>query len=262
MRKNYQFGEMIFALRKEYKEYENLIERLKKCINIKSDNNKFYFSGLLSKDDKISDLRDRKIKLVIEKNYFNILKKLQYLKYDWYSMYLYSAIFFVEKKDNGLYDLKFDDILTPVDGKKYIPKVDIIDQNKFSALVDELFSSSLMNQKKGSFSNNHDLIILDFDKVLISTKLGNGSFITWDGVDDNFKYSVNEQNSSSLIEKILSLQIPAENISTDWLNLLKKYEKDFEKEKLFDINIPISTRKGTLEVSDIEKGTSIMLLNK
>ena len=55
MRKNYQFGEMIFALRKEYKEYENLIERLKKCINIKSDNNKFYFSGLLSTDDKISD---------------------------------------------------------------------------------------------------------------------------------------------------------------------------------------------------------------
>lgn len=75
MKKYYKFGEIILALREEYQECRHMLDELKDCINVKSDNSKFYFTGLLSNDDGPQDLSDRKIRLFVEKRYLDILKK-------------------------------------------------------------------------------------------------------------------------------------------------------------------------------------------
>lgn len=64
MKKYYKYGEIILALRKEYKECKYLLDELNNCINIKSDNSYFYFTGLLSDDNCV----DNRIRLFIEKN--------------------------------------------------------------------------------------------------------------------------------------------------------------------------------------------------
>lgn len=262
MKKSYKFGEIMLVLREEYKECKHLLDELNKCINIKSDNSNFYFTGLLSDDEKTQDLSDRKIRLFVEKRYLNILKKIQYLKYNWYVQFLYSAFFIAEKKDNGLYELEYKDILTPVDGRKYIPKVEIINQSKFSDLIDELLSSDLMQLKHRYFSNNHDNISLNFDYAYISTLLGDDSFISWDGIHDNFEYSITRHNSPALIEEILSLEMPVDKISPDWLKLLEKHENDFDTEVLFDVDINAQSRKGILQVSNIKNNRVVKLLKK
>jgi hypothetical protein len=262
MKKYYRYGEMILALREEYQECRKLLDELNDCVNIKTDYSDFYFTGLLSYDDKIQDLSDRKIKLVVEKRYLDILKKVQYLKHDWYGQFLYIASFVADKKDNGLYGLKYNDISTPVDKKKYIPEVEVINQTKFSELVDELFSSDLMQLRSGYFKNNHDIISLDFGSAYISTSLGDNSFITWNGIQDYFNYSITRHNSPALIENILSLEIPADKISSDWLKLLEKHENIFDNNLLFNVDINAQSKKGILEISDIEDKHEVKLLKQ
>ena len=265
MKKYYTYGEMLLTLREEYRECKHLLDELNKHINIKSDNNHFHFTGLLSDDDRSKELDDRRIRLFIEKRYLNILKKIEYLKYNWYCQYLYSAFFNVERDENGLYGLKYDDIFTPVDGKKYIPEVQVVDQERFSELIDELFSSDLMQLKEGYFSNNHDSISLNFDSACIRTTLGDDSFIGWNGINDNLDYSITRHNSPSLIEDILSLEIPADKISSDWLKLLEKHENSFNSELIFDVDINAQSRKGILQISDIKRNDNnsvVKLLRK
>ena len=260
MKKYYKYGEMLMALREEYRDCKHLLDELNKCINVGSDINRFHFTGLLSENDRAKDLEDRRIRLFVEKRYLDVLKKIQYLKYNWYCQYLYSAFFNVERQENGLYGLKYDEILTPVDGKKYIPEVHIIDQAKFSELIDAVFSSDLMQLKKGYFSNNHESISLDFDRAYIDSTLGDESFIGWDGFTDNFSYSITRHNSPALLEEILYLEIPADKISPDWIKILEKHESIFDKELLFDVDINAQSRKGILQVSDIERKSNINLV--
>lgn len=260
MKKYYKYGEMLMALREEYRDCKHLLDELNKCINVGSDINRFHFTGLLSENDRAKDLEDRRVRLFVEKRYLDVLKKIQCLKYNWYCQYLYSAFFNVERQENGLYGLKYDEILTPVDGRKYIPEVHIIDQAKFSELIDAVFSSDLMQLKKGYFSNNHESISLDFDRAYIDSTLGDESFIGWDGFTDNFSYSITRHNSPALLEEILYLEIPADKISPDWIKILEKHESIFDKELLFDVDINAQSRKGILQVSDIERKSNINLV--
>lgn len=265
MKKYYKYGEMLLTLREEYRECKYLLDELNKYINVKSDNNHFYFTGLLSDDDSSKELDGRRIRLFIEKRYLNILKKIEYFKYNWYCQYLYSAFFNVKKEENGLYGLEYDNIFTPVDGRKYIPEVQIVNQAKFSELIDKLFSSDLMQLKKGYFSNNHDSISLDFDMGFISTSLGDDSFIGWNSINDNLDYSITRHNSPVLIEEILSLEIPSDKISPEWLKLLEKHESIFERELLFDVDINAQSKKGILQFSDIQRNSNnnvVKLLKK
>lgn len=260
MKKYYKCGEILLALREEYRECKHLLDELNKYINVGSDINSFHFTGLLSDDERTKNFEDRRIRLFVEKRYLDVLKKIQHLKYNWYCQYLYSAFFNVEREENGLYGLKYDDVFTSVDGRKYIPEVQIVEQEKFSELIDELFSSDLMQLKKGYFRNNHDSISLDFDSAYINTTLGDESFIGWNGIDDSFNYSITRHNSPALIEEIFSLEIPADKISPDWLKLLEKHENIFDKELLFDVDINVQSRKGVLQVSDIERKSHINLV--
>lgn len=263
MKKYYNYGEIILILREEYKECKHLLEELNCCINVKSDNSSFHFSGIMSKKDDPQDLSDRRIQLFVEKRYLDILKKIQYLKYDWYGQYLYCAYFNVEKKDNNMYGLTDEEIETPVDGSKFMPKVEIIDQNKFSSLVDEIFSSNLMQLKQGCFEHNSDVILLNFHKVNISTKLGDHSFISWNGIRDDFDYSITRHYSRALIEDILSLEIPTDKISPDWIELLEKHENLFGKK--FDVDIDVQSKKGILQLYDIKNSDNnniVKLLKK
>ncbi len=263
MKKYYKFGEILLALREEYRECKHLLDELNKYINVESDINNFYFTGLLLDNDEVDGLknrRNRRIRLYVQKSYHDILKKIQYLKYGWYCQFLYSAFFNVEKEENGLYGLKYYDIFTPVDGRKYIPEVQIVEQEKFSELIDELFSSDLMRLKRGHFNNNHDRISLNFDRARIYTTLGDESFVEWNGINDSFNYLITRHNSPALIKDIFSLEIPADKISPDWLKLLEKHENVFDKDLLFDVDINAHSRKGILQVSDIERKSHINLV--
>ena len=98
MKKYYKFGEILLAFREEYRECKYLLDELNKYINVESDINNFYFTGLLPDNDEVDDLKNRRIRLYVQKSYHDILKKIQYLKYDWYCQFLYSAFFNVEKE--------------------------------------------------------------------------------------------------------------------------------------------------------------------
>jgi len=262
MKKTYKFGEMMMALREEFKECKYLLDELNKCISIETNYSDAYFSASLSCDNNIQELKDREIKLFVEKKYLNILKKLQHLKYDWYSKYLYKSIFMVERQDGDIYGLSYDNILTPVDGKKYIPQIEIIDQNKFSSLIDELFSSDLMLLKSGYFTSNHDTILLNFDNALVSTPLGDSSFMSWNGINDQFNYYITRHSCPKLIEDILSLEMPADRISSDWLKLLEKHKNAFGTELVFDVDVNTKSRKGILYVSEIGNNGVVKLIRK
>ena len=262
MKKYYKFGEIILALREEYKECKGILDELKSCINVKSDYNNFYFSGELSNDKRSLNLEDKKISLIVEKEYLDILKKIHHLRYSWYAQYLYSAMFYAEKKDNGLYKLEYDNRLTCFDRKKYRPEVDIIDESKFSELIDELLSYDLFQVKEGYFNINSDALSLSFDNAFISSSLGDESLIFWDGVQDTFSYTIKRHNSFVLIDEILSLEMPADKISPDWLKLLEKHENDFGKEVLFSVDINAQSKKGILQISNEENNGVVRLLKK
>ncbi|MEE3343485.1 MAG: hypothetical protein VZS44_05295 [Bacilli bacterium] len=260
MKKYYKFGEIILALREEYKESKYLLDELNKCINIKSEYSNYYFTGLLSRDDQVKDLSDRKIRLYIEKKYLDILKKIEYLKGNWNIGALYSATFIADKKDNGQYGLKYNESRVPFDDRKYIPEIQIVNKEKFSELIDELFSTDLMQLERGYFTNNYDSISLDFDHANISTELGDTSYVGWNGINDYFYYIISKHNSPFLIEQILQLEIPADKISPDWLNLLEKHENLFDKEYYFDVDIKAQSKKGHLQISNIDKKNNINLV--
>lgn len=259
MKKKYKFGEIMLILREEYKDCKHILDQLKECISLENTDDTFFFRGFLGSYSDLKELDMPKIVLIVEKRYLDILKKIQYLKYKWYNQYLYRALFDVVKGENGLYNFVYDDMLTPVDNKKYIPKIEILDQDKFSNLVDELFSSDLMKLEPGDFHVNYDSITLDFDDVFIKTKLGDGTLISWNGIDDTFEYSVTRHHCPFLLEEILSLEIPAEEISPSWLQLLQKHENDFDSDLLFDVDINVQRKKGVLQFSDIENNKIIKL---
>ena len=251
MKKCYTFGELLLALREEYKESTTLLENLKKHISIESEYNDFYFTGMLDDDYKLPELKNRRVRLFIEKDYLKLLKEIQKLKYDWYSEYLYSAYYNVIKNDDGLYELKYDDFLTPVDGRKYIPNVKIINQKEFSELIDELFKTDLMQLQCGHFHNNYDSIYLDFDQAIISSQLGDSSSISWNGINDNINYSITRHSCPALIEDILSLKIPTDTLTPDWVKIIEKHINN--NETLFNIDINAQSKNGILQVSDFDK---------
>lgn len=260
MRKYYSFGELLLVLREEYNECRNLLEELNNNVVVNPDC-KHYFSGVLSHSDRKDSLLDRKIRLYTEKKKLTIVKKLQRLRYDWYAGFLYSADFNVEKEENGLYGLKYDNIFTPVDGRKYMPGVEIKDPKAFSEVMEELLSKDLLNTKAGNFDFNDDGIYLGFDNGFITSKLGFESMIYWNGVEDKYNYSIAIDNSPSLIEDIFMLEIPADKISPDWLKLLEKHSDMFEKETMFNVDVKAQSKKGTLKISEIDKEGHINLVN-
>ena len=73
--------------------------------------------------------------------------------------------------------------------------------------------------------------------------MGYHSILMWNGISDNFQYSIAKGVSPSLIGDIFSLQIPADEISDDWLNLLEKHENDFNNDLFFDVDIKANSKK-------------------
>lgn len=262
MKKKYKFGEMMLVLREEYKDCKRILNQLDKYISLENNNDTFHFSGALGSNVESTEEEMHRIVLTVEKKHLEILEKFQYLKYNWYNQYLYKAHFDVVKGDNGLYSFVYDNILTPVDHKKYVPEVEILDQDNFSNLIDELFLSDLMQLERGRFNINHDSIYLDFDHGFINTALGDNSFISWNGIDDTFRYSVTRHQCPFLLEEILSLEIPAEEISSSWIQLLQKHENDFDSNLIFDVDTNVQSKKGILQISDIENNKVVRLTKK
>lgn len=252
MKKYYKFGEMLLVLRAEYNSLKNILNQLNHCISIEDESAHFHFSGLLLDEDY-----NREIRLIVEKKYLEILKEIRYRLYGLYGQFLYRAYFVAEKQPNGLYGLNYDSLV-----KKYNPKVEIIDQNKFSELIDELLSSDLMQLKGEYCRNNHDSILLNFEWALIKTLLGDKSSISWDGIHDTFEYSITRHNCPMLIGEILSLEMPADKISPDWLKLLEKHENDFDEDLLFRVDVDVQSKHGVLQISDIENNKIVKMIKK
>ena len=256
MKQYYKFGELIMALREEYRECKHMLVELGSCVNVVGNVKDYHFSGMLSNINN-GDLSDRRIELIVERHYLDILKKIQYLRYDWYSRFLYLSSFQVEKNDGGLYSVHYKDICSPVGRKKYIPEVTIIDYDKFSLLIDKLFASDLMQIKAAVFDINHDSIFLNFDKSFIGSHLGNydkSSFVSYNAFCDEFSYelSIYYRHPSFLISDILSLEIPADKLSDEWLKLLEKHKNISE----FIVDeVECYSRKGILGISEIKESS-------
>ncbi len=253
MKKYYQFGEIMLALREEYRECKHLLEELDKCVRPDQSAVNYNFTGLLSYDDNSESIDDRKIRLLVEKRYNEVIKKIHHITGNTYGADLYRAIFNAEKQENGLYGLKLDDYPSPYQNIRYIPEVKIKEQVKFSELVEKLFSSDLMKAKRRSFEINHDSVSVDFRYAMINSTLGD-AYIYWDSQTDNFDYSTNEYNNPYLLDEIFELEIPADRISDDWLKILEKHEDIFDKELSFIVDRKAQSKKGTLQFFDIEKG--------
>ena len=184
-------------------------------------------------------------------------KEIEYLKKDWYAAFLYRALFNVVKNDNGLYKLQYDDIETWFDKKKFVPEIEIVDQEKFSQLIDELLSSDIMKLQERIFSPYNDSSIgtlrLNFAEATLNEPC-NGT-VSWNGLDDSFNY-INYFGNPLLIVELLSLKIQSKDIPQDWLNLLEKHET-LIKGKAFsfsDLIEMVRNKRGTLEISDMDDG--------
>lgn len=258
MKKYYTLGEIILVLRKEYNECKEILDKLNEYINVQSGYDNYYFNGILASQynpDNIS-----RVRLYVEKEYPEILKKLRSRSHKFYTQFIYTAYFDIERKNNGLYGVNYFDIPTLTNKEKYIPNIEIINQEEFSNLIEELFSTDLMQVKNRYFHINNDNINLSFDNAFIDTSLGNNSSISWKGSTDEFKYST-KYVSPYLIEDILSLEIPSDKISFDWLQLLEKHENDFNNEIVFKVDSTIHSKKGILKVADTDNN-AIKLVKK
>ena len=261
MKKYYKYGELILILRQEYKECKKLLEELKKYVYVKSDYKNISFSGRQERIDEglPNDITDARLFLIVERNYSEILKKL--ISLEQLGCYnnqeaVYLANFDIVKQSNGLYDLKYYDTPFLKDKYKYIPDIEITNQEKFSEIVDQVFSTDLMKSKEGLFSFNSDYISLDFDYACIHTTLGYSSYMVWNGKNDQFWYSVAKESSPCLIEEILSIELPIDKLSPDWIKLIKKHEKLLEKNIIFGVDNTAQSKKGYLNFARIQKTDS------
>lgn len=263
MEKNYTFGKLLLCLREEYKQTKPLLEKLNNCVTVNPNNSNFYFEGrLLFKEESI--LEENRLRLIAQKKYLKMLKQIQSLRYDWYSKFLYTAHFNVSKNDdNNSYKLVFDDILTPVDNKnRFVPQVNIINQETFNDIINKILSLDIMQLHREILFVNHDIISIDFSNIFMSSTLGYKLFISWDGKTDTINYSAKKDYSIFILEKLLSLQIPSNSISPEWLQFFEKYEHIIGKDIYFDVALSSYRRKkGSLQIDTIDN-TKVKLLRK
>lgn len=254
MKKSYKFGEILLYLREEYKQCKYLFDKLNKCISIENSDN-FYFTGSLSEEN-------RKIKLVVEKKYSEILKTIAHLKYDWYSVFLYTAYLDVIKGEDNIYQIVQDSTLCRVPNNKiFKPLVDVLYQDEFDNVVKKILSLDMMKRKKANLYINHDVIALDFGRIFISSKLGYESLLHWDGNCDTIDYLVRKDCSPYLLKRILYLELPMEYIPKEWLQIFEKHESEFSDEIYFDVDVNIQNRKGNLQI-ETSNNRNIKLLRK
>lgn len=254
MKKSYKFGEILLYVREEYKEYKHLLNDLSQCIRVLENKSYYFESSNFGEKDKI--------RLRIEKKYSEVSKKIKSLRYDWYSMFFYTAFFNVIKSGDSTYKLEDDSTITPIDGsKRFKPSVDIIDQERFDNIIEELLSLDIMKIQQGSLHIDYDLISLDFGNVFISSKLGYKSLLEWDGRTDTIDYLIKKDGCPYLIERILYLEIPTEYISREWLQIFEKHEHKFNAEMFFEVDIDVPRKQGFLQI-DTTNSKNIRLVRK
>lgn len=260
MKKEYTYGEMLLVLRNEYKKCRKILTELNKCVSIQQAEG-FYFDATLTDDYQKAYTIDRRIVLIAEKEYPEILKKFKHLKYGYDSNYLYTSVFDAEKQENDLYKLKYDNHFTSVEGKKYIPNVFVRNEKEFSKLVEQLFATDLMNLNHVYISNNNNSIVLDFSSGYIHSNLGENSYIIWNGITNTFEYEIYKNQSPEMIGNILSLSCTADSLSPEWLQLLEKYEKTKLANPSFNVDSNIKSKKGKLKVKSInDEGVTNLVL--
>ena len=231
MRKYYKFGELLFTLRNEYLKQKVLLEELKKYVDINDDYLDMYFSGRLVDDSW--DYEDKGLSLIVTKKYNELLKKIQDLRYDWYSVFLYRAKYNFVRNEDGIYTPVYDNIYSFVD-KKYVPEVRINDNEQFGLIADIIYSTDLMNTKHGNFAINDSRVCLDYDEARIYTNCSKGTNIKWNGVNDELTCSTKGRFYPALVRDVLSFDMPADRISDDWIELLKNNEKNISNK--YDID--------------------------
>ena len=252
MSKYYKYGELLLTLRKEYMGYKILLNELRKYVDIKTEYENMYFTGSLAYNDCSKNPIDKEIRLIVEKKYNELLKTIQNIRYNWYSMYLYTANYKMEKNDKGIYAPVYDNGCVIIDDKnKYNPSVEITNPEKFADMLDQILSTDLMQTQQGHFGLNHDLIYLNFDEAYIFSKLENQTIIHWDGIKDTFICRCDGHFYPELIKEVLSLEMPEDRISNDWLKLLEKYKND---SSLSTNDIDISVKANT----ELEREPSLL----
>ena len=252
MSKYYKYGELLLILRKEYMGYKILLNELKRYVDIKSEYENMYFTGRLAYNDCSKNPVDKEIRLIVEKKYNELLKTIQNIRYNWYSMYLYTANYKMKKNNDGNYVPVYDNECAIIDNKdKYNPSVEITNPEKFSDLIDQIFSTDLMQTQQGHFAINQEAIDLNFDEAYIFSKLENQTIIHWDGINDTFRCSCDGHFYPALIREVLSLEMPEDKISDDWLKLLEKHKNDSSLRN-YDVDVSVKAN------AELEKEPSLL----
>ena len=81
MKKHYKYIELILALRFEYMECKRILDELNKCVCVKSEYSNFHFSGGLSSERSVDYVKNKRVRLCVEKHYQEILKKMAIRQY-------------------------------------------------------------------------------------------------------------------------------------------------------------------------------------
>lgn len=257
MKKYYTYGEIFLVLREEYRECKRLLDNLHMCVLVKDvDVKNYYFSGILKTPGA-----DSQVRLVVERRYADILKKIREFKHSVDGIYFYKAFFYAKQQRNGSYDLEYRSAYAP-DVKKYIPEIKITYPEGLKEYVNEILRTDLMQAQSRVFKNNHNHINLYFDHADISTPLGDESSLSLDCENSSVRYSINEHrsmyrhNPDYLIYDILYLQIPSDDISPDWLKLLEKHADILDGGVKFSV-ADAESERGILRLSEIECGNGI-----
>jgi len=252
MKKTYTFGEMLYALREEYNSCKPILEELRDCVYVDDSVAKCNVTGVLKFAQK-----DKGIELVAEKDYPDVLKKINSRVYSFYGRLKYIARFDLNNHD-GIYGFDYREIPSPISNKKlYIPKVEIKDQDKVAYLVDELYKTEIMQLEESHFNFNNDSVFFYFDRFDCFNNKGD---FRWDGMNDIVGYSMPKSCYPFEAVSMFTLKMHSDDLSKEWLQILEKHECKV----VYDLG-QLKKRKDILkfgEISDMSDGRKkIKLIN-
>lgn len=269
MKEYYRFGDLLVTLRKEYMSNMKLLNELQKYIEIKSEYEKMYFRGhLLYKcNDPKENLEYKdntgKITLIVEKKYNELLKKYKEIKY--YNGWLfYAAQYDFFKNESGFYVPNYHEpfnLTTVAKRKRYIPEVEINNPEKFTNIMDQIYSSDIMQTEFGSFKINYDKIGLDFDIASMRSELDGGISLEWHGPNDEFYYNCYTPFVNGRVDELLSLEVPSYKISDNWLKLLEKYDS-YLSSMQYSADISVKKKAKLKAEGSLETGKFKLALKK
>ena len=257
--KYYTFIELTTALRKEYKETQELLKRLKKCIKIDTkyesdfDLSLILITGVDNEDDT------SKVKLIVTKK--TTTPAIAIRKF----MNNYNLNNTRESKDEAIFildeynDFEFEQINKLDIEKAFTPNVLIEDKNEFINIYNELKQKKLFNLKELYVKiNPKQILCVDGDGIYLYNGDDKQEInIKYDAKSDSIKIDSNTKYNTVFIENLLDTVISKDKFTLEYIDFLENTD---EKEKYSFIDDTINKKRETLDF--INKNKSLVLIKR